>query len=104
MAKPVGRSLILGDRRASKELQAYHRALELETRKEGAELAARGQLVELELALNASVVTTAASNEMLVAERMMARAGSSRVAQTIAADRINRLMQVDDSTLRRGGF
>lgn len=105
MAKSVSRSLALvRTKRASKALAAHNEAIDADLVMGLDELDARGTLVTQELGLNAAVISSAAANEMAVADKMIQRAGGSRVAQTIAADRINRLIQTNDRTLGRNGF
>lgn len=101
MANRVSRALVLAD---DKRTSRFVEKLDNDVTKQIAEADALGMVVEHELARNMAVIGAAAAMEMAAADRMIQRAGSSRVAQTIAADRINRLIQTNDRTLGRNGF
>jgi len=92
------------DKRISRAIEAHGQKIDAEVICGIFEADARQTLTEHELEINAMVISRATVNEMTVAEKMIARAGTSQVAQTIAADRINRLMMADDRTMSRGGF
>lgn len=104
-SKKISRAIVLANgRRPGRTAEIHSQRLQAGLMIGLDELDAHSTLVHAELALNAAVITSAAACEMAVAERLIQRAGGSRVAQTIAADRINRLIQVNDRTLSRNGF
>lgn len=95
---------LVRNRKANRAVVAHRTEVQMEVSARIAETEGRQAIVEHELDVNAMVVSRATANEMNVAEHMIARAGTSQLAQAIAADRMNRLMQADNRTLSRGGF